>query len=85
MSMFLPAVDIWAVGIIFLCILSRTYPFFRSPDDLTALAELITVFGSEEIKAVAQKLGTYGVVLFADSYSKRSFERGWYITLLCRY
>uniref|UniRef100_A0A0A9YHR4 non-specific serine/threonine protein kinase n=1 Tax=Lygus hesperus TaxID=30085 RepID=A0A0A9YHR4_LYGHE len=51
------AVDIWAVGVIFLCILSRTYPFFRSPDDVTALAELITVFGSEEIRAVAQKLG----------------------------
>lgn len=51
------AVDIWAVGVIMLCILSRTYPFFKSPDDVTALAEIITLFGSEEIKAVAKKLG----------------------------
>ncbi|BES93775.1 STYKc [Nesidiocoris tenuis] len=51
------AVDIWAAGVIFLCILSRMYPFFRAPDDLTALAEIITVFGSEELKATATKLG----------------------------
>ena len=25
------AVDIWAAGVILLCILSRTYPFFRAP------------------------------------------------------
>jgi len=51
------AVDIWAVGVIMLCLLSGTYPFFRSPDDVTALAEIITVFGSRELKRVAKKLG----------------------------
>ncbi|CAH1402517.1 unnamed protein product [Nezara viridula] len=55
------AVDMWAVGVILLCLLSRTYPFFRAPDDVTALAEMITVFGSEEIKSIATKLGRHVV------------------------
>ncbi|KAK9498996.1 hypothetical protein O3M35_003520 [Rhynocoris fuscipes] len=58
------AVDMWAVGVIMLCILSRTYPFFRSPDDVTALAEMITLFGSEEIKNLANKLGMTIFILF---------------------
>ena len=51
------AVDIWAVGVMLLSIMSGTYPFFRSPDDITALAEMITVFGSEKVKEIAKKLG----------------------------
>lgn len=51
------AVDMWAVGVILLCILSGCYPFFRSPDDLTALAEIMTVFGTEKIKETAKRLG----------------------------
>ncbi|PSN34353.1 Cell division cycle 7-related protein kinase [Blattella germanica] len=51
------AVDMWAAGIILLCILSGCYPFFRSPDDLTALAEMMSVFGTEGIRSVAVKLG----------------------------
>lgn len=53
----------WAVGVIMLCILSRTYPFFRSPDDVTALAEMITLFGSDEVKNVANRLGMYSSVV----------------------
>lgn len=51
------AVDMWAVGVILLCILSGCYPFFRSPDDLTALAEIMTVFGTDKIKETAKRLG----------------------------
>lgn len=51
------AVDMWAAGIILLCILSGCYPFFRSPDDLSALAEIMTVFGTESVKKLALKLG----------------------------
>ncbi|XP_063242890.1 cell division cycle 7-related protein kinase-like isoform X2 [Bacillus rossius redtenbacheri] len=51
------AVDMWGAGVILLCILSGCYPFFRAPDDLTALAEIMTIFGSEKIKQVARKLG----------------------------
>jgi len=49
------AVDIWAAGVMLLSILSRSYPFFRSPDDMTALAELITLFGSDPMQWVAKK------------------------------
>ncbi|CAD6237307.1 GSCOCG00002243001-RA-CDS [Cotesia congregata] len=52
-----PAIDVWASGIIMLCILSATQPFFRCPDDTTALAEMITVFGSAKIQQCANKLG----------------------------
>ncbi len=38
------AVDMWAAGVIVLCMLSRTYPFFRAPDDITALAEVIFLY-----------------------------------------
>lgn len=51
------AVDMWAAGVILLCILSGCYPFFRSPDDVTALAEIMTVFGSDRIECVAKTLG----------------------------
>jgi len=49
------AVDMWAAGVILLSILSRSYPFFRSPDDMTALAELISLFGTDAIKNVAKR------------------------------
>lgn len=69
------AVDMWAVGVTFLSLLSRSYPFFRwaenthisaslynllfirAPDDLTALAELATVFGTKAIKETAAGYG----------------------------
>ena len=38
-------------------ILSRSYPFFRAPDDMTALAELTVLFGSQQIKALAKQFG----------------------------
>lgn len=51
------AVDIWAVGVIFMSILSRCYPFFKNSDDFHSLAELITVFGDQRIKKTAIQLG----------------------------
>ncbi|XP_043595401.1 cell division cycle 7-related protein kinase-like isoform X2 [Bombus pyrosoma] len=52
-----PAIDIWASGVIMLCILSGTQPFFLSPDDCTALAEITTIFGSNKMQQCARKLG----------------------------
>ncbi|XP_011329629.1 cell division cycle 7-related protein kinase isoform X2 [Ooceraea biroi] len=51
------AIDIWASGVMMLCILSGTQPFFRSPDDCTALAEITSIFGSYQVQQCAQKLG----------------------------
>jgi len=49
------AVDMWAVGVILLSILSRSYPFFRAPDDMTALAELMTLFGTKQVQQAAKR------------------------------
>ncbi|KAJ8668425.1 hypothetical protein QAD02_010088 [Eretmocerus hayati] len=51
------AIDIWAAGVIMLSLLSGTQPFFRSPDDMTALAEITTLFGSNAMQLCARKLG----------------------------
>jgi cell division control protein 7 len=53
------AVDIWSAGVIFLCLLSGRYPFFRANDDMTALAQIISIFGSEEVKKSALSYGLY--------------------------
>lgn len=50
------AVDVWAAGVILVSILSGCYPFFKSNDDITALAEIITVFGDEIVKKTALSL-----------------------------
>ncbi|XP_063706913.1 cell division cycle 7-related protein kinase [Culicoides brevitarsis] len=50
------AVDIWSVGIIFLSILSKCYPFFKAHDDFNALAELVTLFGDKRMKQLAASL-----------------------------
>ncbi|XP_025074622.1 cell division cycle 7-related protein kinase isoform X1 [Pogonomyrmex barbatus] len=59
------AIDIWACGVMMLCILSGSQPFFHSPDDCTALAEITTIFGSNEIQKCAQKLGKK--VIFSEN------------------
>lgn len=51
------AIDIWAVGVIMMSILSRSYPFFRAPDDMTALAELSVIFGTQRVRELAKKFG----------------------------
>lgn len=51
------AIDIWSCGVIFLSILSQRYPFFHSPDDLTSLAEITALIGTEKMKEAAIKIG----------------------------
>ena len=51
------AVDIWSVGVIFLCILSGNYPFFKAQDDNTAIMQLISLFGVESVRKNAHKHG----------------------------
>ncbi|XP_015606606.1 cell division cycle 7-related protein kinase isoform X2 [Cephus cinctus] len=54
-----PAIDIWASGVIMLCILSGTQLFFRSPDDCTALSEITSIFGSARMQQCARKLESF--------------------------
>ena len=51
------AVDVWAAGTVMLSLMARSYPFFRAPDDITALAELTAVFGTEPIRETAERYG----------------------------
>lgn len=51
------SVDIWSAGVIFLSLLSGRYPFFKANDDLTALAQIITLMGSEPVKNAAKIIG----------------------------
>ncbi|SPO05519.1 probable mitogen-activated protein kinase HOG1 [Cephalotrichum gorgonifer] len=43
--------DIWSAGVILLTILSRRFPFFNSADDVEALVEIATIFGTKKMKA----------------------------------
>lgn len=56
------AVDIWAVGIIFISILSKSAHFFRAKDDIQALAEIISIFGDEKIKKTGLSLGRHTII-----------------------
>ena len=51
------AIDMWSVGVVFLCILSGMFPFFASNDDVEALLEISHIFGKEPMAALAQSLG----------------------------
>lgn len=45
------AIDIWSVSVILLTILSKRFPFFNSADDVEAMIEIATIFGSKRMKA----------------------------------
>ncbi|XP_048005456.1 cell division cycle 7-related protein kinase-like isoform X2 [Leguminivora glycinivorella] len=51
------AVDMWACGVMLASVLSGRYPFFRATDDLTALAEITELLGTEALQRTAGALG----------------------------
>ncbi|XP_006899022.1 PREDICTED: cell division cycle 7-related protein kinase isoform X2 [Elephantulus edwardii] len=51
------AIDMWSAGVIFLSLLSGRYPFYKASDDLTALAQIMTVRGSRETIQAAETFG----------------------------
>jgi cell division control protein 7 len=58
------AIDIWSAGVILLSILSARYPFFWSPDDMTSLAEIAVVCGTQQLIAAAASLGKRLIMSF---------------------
>lgn len=48
------AIDIWAAGVILLCFLTNTYPFFLSNDEADALIELSHVYGTDRMEECAK-------------------------------
>jgi len=69
------SIDVWSAGVIFLSILSGRYPFFKSPDDMTALAEIAALCGTKEVQQMATSLGRR--VTFPTAFPK------WDLKLLC--
>lgn len=51
------AIDIWSAGVILLTILSKRFPFFNSADDVEAMIEIATIFGSKRMKAAGIQHG----------------------------
>uniref|UniRef100_UPI00398E8205 cell division cycle 7-related protein kinase isoform X2 n=1 Tax=Pristiophorus japonicus TaxID=55135 RepID=UPI00398E8205 len=51
------AIDMWSAGVVFLSLLSARYPFFKASDDLTALAQIMTIRGSKETIQAAKSFG----------------------------
>ncbi|XP_014231298.1 cell division cycle 7-related protein kinase-like isoform X2 [Trichogramma pretiosum] len=51
------AIDMWASGVMMLCILSSSHCFFRPPNDIAALAEIVAIFGTEAVQKCAKALG----------------------------
>lgn len=47
------ALDVWSVGMIMLCFLTRRFPFFNSNDDTEALLELGALLGRQRLEAGA--------------------------------
>ncbi|KAJ2535023.1 Cell division control protein 7 [Coemansia sp. RSA 1935] len=51
------AIDMWSVGVILLCLLTRRFPFFQSTDDTEALLEIAVLFGRLEMERAVAELG----------------------------
>ncbi|KAI2627603.1 kinase-like protein [Hypoxylon sp. NC1633] len=50
-------IDIWSAGVVLLTILCRRFPFFNSADDIDAMIELATLFGTRRMKQAGQLHG----------------------------
>ncbi|KAI0121700.1 putative cell cycle protein kinase [Xylariales sp. AK1849] len=50
-------IDIWSAGVILLTILCKRFPFFNSADDIEAMIEIATIFGTKRMKAAGQLHG----------------------------
>ncbi|KAK2750901.1 hypothetical protein FQN55_001473 [Onygenales sp. PD_40] len=46
-------IDIWSAGVILLTLLGRRFPFFNSADDVDAMIEIASIFGTRRMKAAA--------------------------------
>ncbi|KAK9460036.1 kinase-like domain-containing protein [Lipomyces oligophaga] len=50
-------IDIWSVGVIILCFLSKRFPFFQSSDDIDAMIEIGTMAGRHKMSSCARLHG----------------------------
>lgn len=47
----------WSVGVILLTLLGRRFPFFNSADDIDAMVEMSSIFGTRRMKTAAAMHG----------------------------
>ncbi|KAF9887129.1 hypothetical protein FE257_010504 [Aspergillus nanangensis] len=52
-------IDMWSAGVILLTLLGRRFPFFNSADDVDAMIEMASIFGTRRMRAAA---GTHGQI-----------------------
>lgn len=50
------AIDVWSVGVTFLCILTGQFPFFQSNSDDEAIIEITNIFGKKAMQELAYSL-----------------------------
>ncbi|KAJ5922628.1 hypothetical protein N7516_010331 [Penicillium verrucosum] len=50
-------IDMWSVGVILLTLLGRRFPFFNSADDIDAMIEMSSIFGTKRMKTAAAMHG----------------------------
>lgn len=65
-------IDVWSAGVIFASLLSGRYPFFRNIDDMTALAEIITVLGTKRVTKAAKELNK--TLIVSNEYSPMNLK-----------
>ncbi|KHJ41581.1 kinase domain protein [Trichuris suis] len=51
-----PAIDIWAAGVVFLCLLSHHYPFWVPEDDLASLTQIFAMLGTDVVSHAAKRM-----------------------------
>ncbi len=51
------SIDMWSVGVIFICLLTAQYPFFYSNDDIDNLVEIALIFGHFQMRKIAKVYG----------------------------
>lgn len=57
------AIDMWSVGVTYLCILTGQFPFFQSNDDQAALMEIAHIFGKTAMREVAASFSNDRLIL----------------------
>ncbi|CAI8507811.1 unnamed protein product [Hanseniaspora opuntiae] len=60
-------IDIWSVGVILLCFITRRFPIFQSYDDVESLLELTLIFGLDVLKKNCDLHGL-GIKMNSEKY-----------------
>lgn len=60
------AIDIWAVGVILLSLLTGRYPFFLANDEAESLIEIAQIYGHKEMKEAAVKYSKFTLVCYCS-------------------